>query len=79
MNACSSSERPGYGSWRVRFQSGLPLNSSPSIQTVPAVSAVRSVSEMTGRNFSAFIVRMIGPDTSVRRRFGMLKTAMTAA
>ena len=44
MKARSSSVRSGYGSLSVRFQSGLPLKISPSIQTVPAVSAVRSVS-----------------------------------
>ena len=59
------------------FQSGLPLKSSPSIQTVPAVSAVRSVSEMTGRNFRAFMIAMTGPEIRTRRMAGTLKTAMT--
>ncbi len=58
--------------------SGLPENSSPSTQTVPASMASCSVLEMTGRNSSFFISPMTAPDSS--RRIGVIrKTAASTA
>jgi hypothetical protein len=50
-NACSSTESTGFGSASSAFQSGLPLKSSPSKPTVPASSAICSVSESLGMTF----------------------------
>ena len=47
-NACSSGLNRGFGIASNLFQSGLPLKSSPSHQTVPASSASCSVCEICG-------------------------------
>jgi hypothetical protein len=48
MNACSSAVSLGACADRSLFQSGRPVNSSPSHHTVPASSASRSVSDIDG-------------------------------
>ena len=48
MNACSSAVSLGACADRSLFQSGRPVNSSPSHHTVPASSASRSVSDIVG-------------------------------
>ena len=48
MNACSSAESAGAFAESSLFQSGPPVNSSPSHQTVPASSASRSVRDIGG-------------------------------
>ena len=50
-NACSSTESVGFGCASSFDQSGLPLKSSPSKPTVPASSAICSVSESFGVTF----------------------------
>ena len=78
MNACSAGVRSGYGCARMRLVSGLPENSSPSTQTVPASMASCSVCEMTGRNCIASIAFMTPPE-STRRTGGMRKTRLSTA
>ena len=48
MNACSSAVSCGAFADSSFGQSGLPVKSSPSHQTVPASSASRSVSDIVG-------------------------------
>ena len=55
----------------MRPKSGLPENSSPSTQTVPASIASCSVCEMTGRKFMAFIAFITASDTC--RRIGVMR------
>ena len=47
-NACSSGVSFGGGKFLSRRQSGMPVNSSPSHQTLPASSASCSVFDMLG-------------------------------
>ena len=48
MKACSSGDSAGAFAESSLFQSGPPLNSSPSHQTVPASRASRSVLDIGG-------------------------------
>ncbi len=48
MKACSSAESAGAFAESSLFQSGPPVNSSPSHQTVPASRASRSVLDIGG-------------------------------
>ncbi len=52
MNACSSTLNSGFGCLSNTCQSGMPENNSPSKPTVPASSAVCSVSESFGVTFA---------------------------
>ena len=47
-NSCSSAVSSAFGTSSNFFQSGSPLNKSPSHQTVPASNASRSVSDISG-------------------------------
>ena len=68
----------GYDSFKQRLKSGFPEKSSPSIQTFPASIAIRSVSEITGKNCKAFKVFAMGIERRKRRIIEIFKITETA-
>ena len=71
--ACSRSESGRGTNWSNLRQSGVPENRSRSHQTVPASSAIRSVSPITGN--SGAIRLMTDRLTILRRRAGRPNTS----
>ncbi len=74
-NARSRALRGFRSNSRSFFQSGFPEKSSPSHQTVPASSAIRSVSPMRGSARAS--ARMIVGVISLRRTGGTSRTTST--
>ena len=73
--ACSSGVNLGFGVLSNLFQSGRPLNNSPSHQTVPASSASCSVCETWGKALRNQLSS--GSLISARRSCGTISSAAT--